>query len=66
MSADKKGDESPAEVSGTPERAVDYRADEAIIPRGALDPVYEAKAKVLNRAVRVRRLLASPDRVPPI
>lgn len=66
MTADKKGDESPAEVSGTPERALDPRADEAIIPHGALDPVYEAKARVLNRAVRVRRHLASPDGVPPI
>lgn len=27
--------------------------DAAIIPKGALDPVYEAKARVLNRAVRV-------------
>ncbi|KAK7402870.1 hypothetical protein QQX98_011355 [Neonectria punicea] len=26
--------------------------DEAIIPKGALDPVYEAKARVLNRAIR--------------
>ena len=25
--------------------------DEAIIPKGALDPVYEAKARILNRAV---------------
>lgn len=25
--------------------------DEAIYPKGTLDPVYEAKAKVLNRAV---------------
>lgn len=26
--------------------------DDTIIPKGALDPVYEAKARVLNRAVR--------------
>ncbi|CAG7559669.1 unnamed protein product [Fusarium equiseti] len=26
--------------------------DEAIIPKGALDPVYEAKARILNRAVQ--------------
>jgi MFS family permease len=26
--------------------------DEAIIPKGALDPVYEAKARVLNRAIQ--------------
>lgn len=25
--------------------------DEAAIPKGTLDPVYEAKARVLNRAV---------------
>ena len=25
--------------------------DDAIIPKGALDPVYEAKARILNRAV---------------
>lgn len=27
--------------------------DGVIIPKGALDPVYEAKARVLNRAVSV-------------
>jgi hypothetical protein len=26
--------------------------DESIIPEGTIDPVYEAKARVLNRAVR--------------
>lgn len=31
----------------------DTTDDEAIIPKGALDPVYEAKARVLNRAVSV-------------
>lgn len=31
----------------------DNASEEAtIIPQGALDPVYEAKARVLNRAVR--------------
>lgn len=30
---------------------VDAADDEAIIPKGALDPVYEAKARILNRAV---------------
>lgn len=33
--------------------------DEGIIPKDALDPVYEAKARVLNRAVST---LASPPR----
>lgn len=33
--------------------AVAAGADDAgVIPKGALDPVYEAKARVLNRAVR--------------
>lgn len=27
--------------------------DLGIIPKGALDPVYEAKARLLNRAVRI-------------
>jgi hypothetical protein len=26
-------------------------SDDDVIPKGALDPVYEAKARVLNRAV---------------
>jgi hypothetical protein len=37
--------------SASPER-VDNLAGGGIIPSGALDPVYEAKAKVLNQAVR--------------
>ncbi|CAJ0547231.1 Ff.00g018580.m01.CDS01 [Fusarium sp. VM40] len=31
---------------------VDAAEDEAIIPKGALDPVYEAKARILNRAIQ--------------
>lgn len=31
--------------------------DDAIIPKGQIDPVYEAKARVLNHAAR-RRLLS--------
>ena len=27
--------------------------DDAIIPKGQIDPVYEAKARVLNHAVRL-------------
>ncbi|KAM0427897.1 hypothetical protein ACHAPT_007356 [Fusarium lateritium] len=30
----------------------DATDDEAIIPKGALDPVYEAKARILNRAIQ--------------
>ena len=62
MSSDQKTDTSPAEVLAS--TAADHRADEAIIPHGALDPVYEAKARVLNRAVRVRRRPAPPSGVP--
>ena len=36
---------------GVPEDAIIAVEDEAILPKGTLDPVYEAKAKVLNRAV---------------
>jgi hypothetical protein len=31
--------------------SVSVSSDEDVIPKGALDPVYEAKAKVLNHAV---------------
>ena len=31
---------------------VDSSNDDAIIPQGHIDPVFEAKARVLNRAVR--------------
>lgn len=34
--------------------------DDAIYPKGTLDPVYEAKARVLNRAVRIYILSVSP------
>lgn len=30
--------------------------DAAIIPKGEIDPVYEAKARVLNRAARCKSL----------
>lgn len=58
--APRKGDTSPAEGSGSPGLTIDHRADEAIIPPDALDPIYEAKAKVLNRAVRGSRRFSSP------
>jgi hypothetical protein len=32
-------------------------SDEDVIPKGALDPVYEAKAKVLNHAVSLMFIL---------
>lgn len=31
--------------------SVDLSDDDAVISKGALDPVYEAKARILNRAV---------------
>lgn len=31
--------------------------DAAIVPKGTLDPVYEAKARLLNRAVRIIHVL---------
>lgn len=34
----------------------DASDDEAIIPKGQIDPVFEAKARVLNRAVRFSSL----------
>ncbi|MBE3046922.1 hypothetical protein IMZ48_31215 [Candidatus Bathyarchaeota archaeon] len=68
MPPEKTGDASPAEGSASPtEHAVLIGLDEAeaIIPHGALDPVYEAKAKVINRAVRARPP-GVPGRGPPI
>ncbi|RFU74334.1 major facilitator superfamily transporter [Trichoderma arundinaceum] len=32
--------------------SISVSSDEDVIPKGALDPVYEAKAKVLNRAIQ--------------
>ena len=63
--APDKGDASPTVDSGSPGPAIDHRADEAIIPHDALDPVYEAKAKVLNHAVRRSRRLEPPGEVSP-
>lgn len=33
--------------------SISVSSDEDVIPKGALDPVYEAKAKVLNHAVSI-------------
>lgn len=63
--APRKGDTSPTVDSGSPGPAVDHRTDEAIIPHEALDPVYEAKAMILNRAVRGSRRLGFPGEVSP-
>lgn len=48
----------PALSDDTDPRRADYGSidiisdDETVIAKGSLDPVYESKAKVLNRAVR--------------
>lgn len=63
--APDKGDTTPTGDSGSPGPAIDHRADEAIIPHDALDPVYEAKANVLNHAVRGSRHLDSRGKVSP-
>ena len=43
---------APVRVEGPAQRIHQRGADDdAIIPKGALDPVYEAKARVLNHAV---------------
>ena len=47
----KSGDDSPLRDPDLSSVA-NASDDEAILPAGTLDPVYEAKAKVLNRAVR--------------
>jgi hypothetical protein len=65
---EQKGVVSDAPDTHLHERAADslhaYGADdEAIIPKGALDPVYEAKARVLNRAVRAP---VNPHVLPPV
>ena len=51
--ADIENKASVAE-SGSPERAVEPAGvnDEGAIPKGTIDPVYEAKARVLNRAIQ--------------
>ena len=45
----KNGDE--AEIKDTDLSQVIGVDDEAVIPKGTIDPVYEAKARVLNHAV---------------
>ena len=48
--ADDKKDTSKGDVEVGQRFAV--ADDVAAIPKGTIDPVYEAKARVLNRAVR--------------
>jgi hypothetical protein len=47
------GDETKEPTFNTLPAGVD---DASAIPKGQIDPVYEAKARVLNHAVRVTRL----------
>lgn len=60
---DPEKQEKPADVSPAPSEVALGANDVAIIPKGALDPVYEAKARVLNRAVRLA-LHVLPFRAP--
>ena len=55
MNADSKG-ASPGNDHETKDQgfvSVPALDDAAAIPKGTIDPVYEAKARVLNHAVRV-------------
>ncbi|EFX05887.1 membrane transporter [Grosmannia clavigera kw1407] len=57
---DGKSSKKAAEADSMPAGALDSRDDDldsgendiAIIPKGTIDPVYEAKARVLNRAIQ--------------
>ena len=52
--SDAAEDVSPPPYSGD-EASLGYASDDtSIIPKGALDPVYESKARLLNRAVSSR------------
>jgi hypothetical protein len=51
--ADHKGDVTQSSEVSPTYGTITGVDDEAIIPKGALDPVYEAKARVLNHAVRI-------------
>jgi hypothetical protein len=57
MAAGKEGNGRKEELANDSDFGID---DAATIPRGALDPVYEAKARVLNRAVGVGEALECP------
>jgi len=52
MGSDKTTDVEDVAPPYQPGNVSDLSDDDAaIIPKGALDPVYEAKARILNRAV---------------
>jgi len=52
-----RGNASDSSINKEYQAAIAARAidAEAALPKGTLDPVYEAKAKVLNAAVRASR-----------
>jgi hypothetical protein len=57
-SNESRVEEPNAELKNMPQpldEAVSCReqGDDGILPHGVIDPVYEAKAKVLNHAVRI-------------
>lgn len=51
MGEQNLSDESVAEARQAVYGSVDLSDDDVVISKGALDPVYEAKARILNRAV---------------
>lgn len=49
---DDNASKRPIEATGETREHLPYGVDEAAaLPQGTIDPVYEAKAKVLNHAV---------------
>jgi len=51
-STEKEKDAAKPQTSDGADAASIGQDDDAIIPKGQIDPVYEAKARVLNHAVR--------------
>jgi hypothetical protein len=60
---EKSADVPPVEHEKLEEEKFDALGanDAGVIPKGSLDPVYEAKARVLNHAVRRRRFVGGTD-----
>jgi len=58
--ASAKSLEEARTPAGEPAVATEIQGfdDDGAIPKGQLDPIYEAKARVLNRAVSWRSVLA--------
>lgn len=55
--ASDAAEDAPPPAYSADEASLGYASDDTtIIPKGALDPVYESKARVINRAVSRRTL----------